>query len=136
MTQTNTFEGNLHKRIIVVESDPSLRISLVSFLMLDGYNVTGLCSAYEFYLQVFTEPYGVAIIDCTLSDQNGLILAEYIRKNTEMRIITLSEPISTTTVTAHIKSGADINFVKPVDFRLLAASLANLFNRIDSSPLF
>ena len=49
-----------------------------------------------------------------------------------MRIITLSEPLFFFTVPANIKSGADLKLVKPVDFRLLAACVANIFSRLDS----
>ncbi|MEI7824738.1 MAG: hypothetical protein WCI01_05520 [Chlorobiaceae bacterium] len=49
-----------------------------------------------------------------------------------MRIITLSEPLFSFTVPANIKSGADLKLVKPVDFRLLAACVTNLFSRLDS----
>ncbi len=130
MNQSHTIEKNLLKQVIVVEGDSSLRRSMVNHLMLDGYTVTGVGSAYDFYRQVFEEPYALAIIDSDLFDQNGLVVAEYARKNTIMRIITLSDPLSSTTVPAKIKAGADINLVKPVDFRLLAACVTTLFSRI------
>ncbi len=132
MNKPHPIDKNLLKLVIVVEGDSSLRISMVNYLMLFGYTVTGAGSAYDFYRQVFTEPYAVAIIDHDLSDQNGLVVAEYAKKNTAMRIITLSDPISFTTLPDQLKSGADLNLVKPVDFRLLAACVTSLFSRIGS----
>ncbi len=132
MSQLHTIENNSHKWIIVAEGDQSLCIGIVNYLMYHGYTVTGVGSASDFYRQVFAEPYAVAIIDGTLPDQSGLVVAEYARKNTAMRIITLSEPLFSFTVPANIKSGADLNLVKPVDFRLLAACVTNLFSRLDS----
>ncbi len=105
---------------------------MVNYLMYHGYTVTGVGSASDFYRQVFLGPYAVGIIDGTLPDQSGLVVAEYARKNTAMRIITLSEPLFSSTVPANIKSGSDLNLIKPVDFRLLAACVTNIFSRLDS----
>ncbi len=131
MSQPQTIENNSQKWIIVAEGDQSLCIGMVNYLLFHGYRVTGVGSAYDFYRQVFAEPYAVAIIDDALPDQSGLLVAEYARKNTAMRIITLSEPLFSSTVQANIKSGADLNLVKPVDFRLLTACVANLFSRLN-----
>ena len=117
---------------MVVEGDPSLRIGMVNYLTLEGYTATGVSSACDFYRHVFEEPYAVAIIDSDLFDQDGLVVAEYARKNTSMRVITLSASLSSVTLTAKIKAGADLNLVKPVDFRLLAACVTTLFSRIGS----
>ena len=137
MSQPHSIENNSHKWIIVAEGDPSLCVGIVNYLLFHGYSVTGVGSAYDFYRQVFEEPYAVAIIDGALPDQSGLLVAEYARKNTAMRIITLSEQITYAAVPATINAGADINFVKPVDFRLLAASVANLFSRLNApNPVF
>ena len=132
MNQPYTIDNNPLKQVIVVAGDSLLRISMVNYLMLVGYTVTGVGSAYDFYRQVFTEPYAVAIIDCDLFDQDGLVVAEYARKNTAMCVITLSDPLSFTTLPAQIKAGADLNLVKPVDFRLLAACVTSLFSRLCS----
>ena len=130
MNQSHTIEKNLLKQVIVVEGDSSLRRSMVNHLMLDGYTVTGVGSAYDFYRQVFEEPYALAIIDSDLFDQNGLVVAEYARKNTDIRIITLSEPLTSSTIPANIKAGADLNLVKPIDLRLLGAAVRTLLSRL------
>ncbi|MEI8185470.1 MAG: response regulator [Chlorobiaceae bacterium] len=133
MIKPHPFESNSLKRVIVVEDDPSLRMSMVSYLAHDGYTVTGIDSAYEFYQQVYKEPYTVGIIDIALADQNGIVLVEYARKNTAMRIITLSERFSTTTLATNIKAaGADLNLTKPVNCRLLVAYVNTLFSRLGS----
>ncbi len=131
MTQPSCPQNNYLKRIIVVVEEPSLRVSIVNHLMLEGYTVTGVDSALDFYLQFFREPYLIAIIDNELPDQSGLVVAEYARKNTDIRIITLSEPLTSTTVPANIKAGADLNLIKPVNFRLLSAYVKTLLSRIE-----
>lgn len=133
LTQQQALESNFLKRVIVVEGDPSLRMNIVNYLTSEGYTVTEAGSAYEFYQHVFLEPNTVAIIDTDLSDQNGQVVAEYARKNTAMRVITLSSPLSTNTLPTNIKAGGDLNFVKPVNCRILASCVANLFSRLASA---
>ncbi|MEI6691978.1 MAG: response regulator [Chlorobium sp.] len=135
MTQSHTFQNNYLKRIMVVEGNPSLRIGIVNYLMLEGYTVTGVGSALDFYLQFIREPYLIAIIDTDLNDQDGLVVAEYARKNTDIRIITLSEPLTSSTIPANIKAGADLNLVKPIDLRLLGAAVRTLLSRLDTPDI-
>ncbi len=134
MTQSHTFQNNYLKRIMVVEGNPSLRIGIVNYLMLEGYTVTGVGSALDF-LQFIREPYLIAIIDTDLNDQDGLVVAEYARKNTDIRIITLSEPLTSSTIPANIKAGADLNLVKPIDLRLLGAAVRTLLSRLDTPDI-
>ena len=135
MTQSHTFQNNYLKRIMVVEGNPSLRIGIVNYLMLEGYTVTGVGSALDFYLQFIREPYLIAIIDTDLNDQDGLVVAEYARKNTDIRIITLSEPLTSSTIPANIKAGAYLNLVKPIDLRLLGAAVRTLLSRLDTPDI-
>ncbi len=120
---------------MVVEGNPSLRIGIVNYLMLEGYTVTGVGTALDFYLQFIREPYLIAIIDTDLNDQDGLVVAEYARKNTDIRIITLSEPLTSSTIPANIKAGADLNLVKPIDLRLLGAAVRTLLSRLDTPDI-
>ena len=122
-----------NSQIIIVEDDKPLRYSVVKYLTLDGYQVTGVGSAHEFYQQIFAKTYAVAIIDVCLPDQSGLILAEYVRKNTDIRIIMFTARASIDDKLAGHLAGADIYLVKPVDFRQLSISIATLLSRIATS---
>jgi len=119
-------------RIIIVEDDKPLLKSVVKYLMLDGYDVTGVSSAREFYQHIFAEPFMVAILDVGLPDQSGLVLAEYLRSNTTMRIIMLTARASIDDELAGHQAGADIYLVKPVDFRKLSASIVTLLSRVEA----
>ncbi len=125
----------LDKRIIIVEDDKPLLASVVKYLTLDGYEVTGVSTAHEFYQLLFAESYSVAIIDVGLPDQNGLVLTEYVRNNTSMRIIMFTARASIDDQIAGQQAGADIYLVKPVDFRQLSASIATLLSRLAGPPL-
>jgi len=119
------------KRIIIVEDDSDLRDSIIKYLRLKGYDVTGVGTALDFYAEVAADNYAVAILDLALPDQDGLVISQYIRSNTGMRILMLTARTSVEDRLAGYESGADVYLLKPVDFRELAASLENLFGRLE-----
>ncbi|NTV01353.1 MAG: response regulator transcription factor [Chlorobiaceae bacterium] len=120
-------------RVIIVEDDQPLRNSVVKYLTLEGYEVTGVSSAHEFYQCMFAEPYAVAVLDVGLPDQSGMVLTEYVRKNTDMRIIMFTALASIEDQLAGQQAGADVYLVKPVDFRQLSAAIASLLRRLAES---
>ena len=123
-----------NRRVIVVEDDSDFRESMVEYLLLSGLDVTGVESALEFYQSISSQRYEVVILDIGLPDQNGLILAEYVRNNTEMRIVMLTAQSSLESKISAYQAGADIYLVKPVDFSELSASIYSILGRLDSNP--
>ena len=121
--------------IIIVEDDKPLLNSVVKYLTLDGYQVAGVSTAHEFYQHLFARPYAIAILDVGLPDQSGLVLTEYVRKNTDMRIILFTARVTIEDQLAGHQAGADIYLVKPVDFRQLSASIATLLSRLASPSI-
>ncbi len=128
---TNNTQSCTQGRIIIAEDDRDLCESIVKYLTLTGYDVTGVGSALELYQQVSTSNYSIAILDIGLPDQSGLVLAEYLRNNTDMRIIIMTARSMLDDKLAGYNSGADIFIVKPVDIRELAASISSLLGRIN-----
>lgn len=119
------------KRIILVEDDRDFRESLVESLLLAGFNVTGVASALEFYQNIAMQDYLLVILDLGLPDQSGFVLAEYIRNNTDMRIIVLTAQSSLDSRITAYQSGADNYLLKPVDFSELEASIYSILGRLD-----
>lgn len=118
-------------RIIIVEDDADFRESLIKYLKLNGYDITGVGSAMEFYQHLATQQYALAIIDLGLPDQNGLVLTEYLKINTDIRIIILTARANLEDKIAGYDSGADIYLLKNVDFREIMASIASVLRRFD-----
>lgn len=132
MTHRNTPHNPSVNRIIIVEDDADLRDSLVKYLTLRGYDVTGVGSAIEFYQHVSSDAYKLAILDIGLPDQNGLVLTEYLRNNTDMRIIILTAQSTLDDKIYGYHAGADVFIVKPVDVRELAATVSSLLGRVQN----
>jgi two-component system, OmpR family, response regulator len=116
-------------RLIFVEDDDEFREIMVRNLSVYGYSVKGVASALEFYQKINTGKYDLAILDIGLQDQSGLVIAEYLRKNTGISIVILSAHSLIDERIEGYKSGADLYLAKPVDFCELTTSIENLLQR-------
>ena len=121
--------GQPKSSLILVEDDEAFRKTLVRILNMKGYSVKGVGSACEFYREIMLAKYDLAILDIGLPDQSGLVIAEYLRKNTCMRIVMLSGHTMIEDRIEGYKSGADVYLHKPVNFRELTASIEYLLKR-------
>lgn len=135
MKQFQAMQAFTVKRVIVIEEDQVLKRGIVNYLEMDGYEVTSIDSTDEFFEQCSNKFYTVAILDVDMPDQVGFALAGYLRRNTEMRIITLTKYPFSNTRKACSDAGADVYLEKPVNFRLLSASVGVLFPRYDQTVM-
>ncbi|KZK74265.1 MAG: transcriptional regulator [Pelodictyon luteolum] len=121
------------KKVLVVEDDCDLRESIIMYLQHHEVEVIGVGTAIDFYNEVKKGSYGLAILDISLPDQDGLVLARYLRANTRMRIIMLTARVALEDRLLGYESGADLYLSKPVDFRELLVSVQNLLTRFNDS---
>lgn len=120
---------NTKTRVILVEDDQDLRESLVEYLNLAGHQVEGVGTGLEFYSNLALHTYDIAVVDLRLPDQDGFVLVEYARKNSDMGLIILTARDTVDDRVSGYGAGADIYLVKPVDGRELAAAIASLAAR-------
>jgi len=114
--------------ILLVEDDIDLSISLSSYLSSAGFMVTAVGSCLECYTALVKARYQVVLVDVTLPDQSGFVLAEYLRANTSMKIIILTARERVEDRVRGYAAGAHNYFVKPVDARELQAAIMSLVN--------
>lgn len=117
-------------RILLVEDDNDLRESVEECLTLAGYDIKGVSSGMDCYRALGDSTYDITIIDLGLPDQDGFILAEYVRNNTAMKVIILTARNSVDDRIRGYGAGADLYLVKPVDYRELTAAISSLGERI------
>lgn len=122
-------------RVIIVEDDRDLRETLVEYLSLKGFDACGVGSCLEFYRSLAGPPFAVAVIDLGLPDQSGFVLAEYIRRNTEMGVVIVTARDALHDRLQGYQSGADLYLAKPVDCRELSAAIRNLARRLSKRSL-
>jgi DNA-binding response OmpR family regulator len=127
-------KSDIAGRVIIVEDDADFRDSIVKYLGNRGLDITGVGSAIEFYREVSSARFELAILDLALPDQSGIVLSQYLRANTRMRIVILTAKTSPDERLAGYEAGADLYMVKPVDFRELYATVASLLGRMHEFP--
>lgn len=135
MRNTSLHTQDTRKRLIIVEDDRDLREDLRDFLTLHGYEVTEVGTASECYVKLIEGNYDLLILDIGLPDQSGLVLAEYVRKNTGIRIVVLSAKVNTEERIAGYEAGVDIYMIKPFDSRELLLMIGNFFLERPASAL-
>ncbi len=116
-------------RVILVEDDTDLRESIEEYLTMSGFLVTGVGCCLDCYTALKTADFHVAVVDVSLPDQSGFVLAEYLRINTNLRIIILTARETLEDRVLGYSSGADLYLVKPVDTRELLAAINSLAGR-------
>ncbi|MDK9716449.1 MAG: response regulator transcription factor [Trichlorobacter sp.] len=123
-------------KILIVEDDQDLRESIVEYLSIAGFDVTAVKSAAEFYQAVAQGGWSVVVVDIGLPDQSGFVLVEYVRANTDMKVIIMTARDALDDRVKGYDAGADLYLVKPVDCRELAAAITSQAQRHISRSLF
>lgn len=117
-------------KVLLVEDDKDLRDSVLEWLELDGMQITAVGNAAEFYQALAKSSFQVAVIDVGLPDQDGYVLAKYVRTNTSMGVIILTARSAIEDKLKGYHSGADFYLVKPVDCRELSAVIVSIALRV------
>ena len=117
-------------KVVLIEDDHDLGAALSEYLELSGFQVHWVASGIEFYaLAAETSEFQVAIVDIGLPDQSGLVLAEYIRRNSQAGVIVLTANDSVERSAESYRLGADLFMAKPVDNDVLVAAIASMAER-------
>lgn len=118
--------------VLIVEDDTDLRESITEYLRLSGYRVTGVGIGKALYRAIDEETYHVAVIDLSLPDQSGLVLVDYLHRNTDMGIIILTATDTEESQLAGYQSGADLYLIKPISSSVLESAIARLVKRLNA----
>jgi DNA-binding response OmpR family regulator len=116
---------NSHKKILLVEDDPSLGFVIKDNLMMKGYDVT-LCTDGDEGENTFNKiSFHLCILDVMLPKKDGFSVAKTIRsKNKEVPILFLTAKSMVEDKLAGFQTGADDYITKPF-------SLDELYYRIE-----
>lgn len=111
----------MSEKILIVEDDTNAGLLLQSFLNSEGFE-TKLCTNAKSGLQSFlADLYSMCILDCSLPDYDGFVLAREIRgRNEHVPIIFLTARALLDDKIRGFQSGADDYVTKPFEtFELL-----------------
>lgn len=123
----------MKSRVIIVEDDVELLETLVEYMELKGFEVTGTSCALDFFQAMTGACFDVAVVDIGLPDKTGFEVVEHLRTKTAMGIIILTARAGMNDKMRGYKAGADHYFVKPVDSRELVAAISSLLMRLSEN---
>lgn len=122
-------------RVAMVEDNPDLREEVGFHLNRAGHAVTGLPDGAALDAHLACAPVDVLILDLGLPGEDGLAIAERLRRDRpQLPIAMLTARGQVEDRVLGLETGADIYLVKPVDMRELAAVVESLYRRLQRAP--
>ncbi len=125
--------GSMAARILIVEDDERIRLSLQLVLEDEG-NVVELAESAEEALDLLTRrPADVVLVDLMLPGMDGFELCRRLRASSDVAILILTARSDSHDVVAGLEAGADDYVVKPAVPKELSARVRALLRRATRS---
>jgi DNA-binding NtrC family response regulator len=103
-------------RLLVVEDDPSVRNTVVTFLELEGYDVDAVASTREAMARLASNSYAIVLTDIYLDERTGLdVLRAAKSANSSCAVILMTGRGTMETVMRATEGGAFDYIAKPFD---------------------
>jgi DNA-binding NtrC family response regulator len=104
------------QRLLVVEDDPAVRTTVVTFLELEGYSVDAVSSTGEALERLSENSYPIVISDIYIDDRTGLDVLDAARnKDPQCSVILMTARGTMETVMAATRGGAFDYVAKPFE---------------------
>jgi len=104
------------QRLLIVEDDPAVRTTIVTFLEMEGYQVDAVSSTFEAMERLEQSAYPIVISDIYIDNRTGLdVLDAARRKDPHCAVILMTARGTMETVMAATRGGAFDYVAKPFD---------------------
>lgn len=122
-------------RLLVVEDNRKLALSLKKALQTESYAVDVAYDGIKGYEMAVVEPYDAIILDVGLPGQDGFKLSRTLREEkNEIPILMLTARDATKDKIEGLDSGADDYLIKPFEFSELLARIRAIIRRSKKQP--
>jgi two-component system alkaline phosphatase synthesis response regulator PhoP len=120
----------MSRRILVVEDEPALRLSLSDRLRSEGYEVETAADGERGFARAREEPFDLLVLDVMLPGRSGFdVCRDLRREGIETPVLMLTARGEVIDRVLGLKLGADDYLVKPFDSRELVARIEALLRR-------
>ena len=119
------------KKILIVDDDPNILLSVEFLLVKNGFNVLVARNGMEAMEIIEDTVPDIVLLDIMMPDVDGYVICEYIKKNERTksaRVIFLSAKSREVDVNFGYEMGADLYMVKPFSTRTLLEKINELLN--------
>jgi two-component system, OmpR family, alkaline phosphatase synthesis response regulator PhoP len=118
------------RRVLLVEDEPGLRVTLGDRLQREGYEVAAAADGNEGLLRAVREPFDLVVLDLMLPGRNGLELCrELRRRGLDVPVLMLTARGQLADRVAGLKLGADDYLTKPFEMAELLARVESCLRR-------
>ena len=101
-------------RILIIDDEPAIRVTLAAFLEVDGHVVSTSSTAGGAMEEVRRQAFDLIFLDLHLGPENGLdLIAALLKENPLARVIVITGDLSVETAVEAMKRGAVDYLVKP-----------------------
>jgi len=119
----------LSGRILVVDDDQWQANFIRQTLALEGFDTSILLSGETLFHVIETETFDAVVLDLTLPDEDGIVLARKLRARSGLPIIVVTSREALEDKLASFEVGADDFLTKPIEPKELAARLRAMIRR-------
>ena len=122
-------------RVLIVEDEPGIAMTLEDRLVAEGYVVTVRSDGIQGEDEARTGGHDALILDLMLPDRDGLTVCRNLRKaGSALPILMLTARGTNLDVVVGLQQGADDYLAKPFDMGVLLARLEALLRRSRTKP--
>ncbi len=123
------------KRILLVEDEPGLQLTLSDRLRSEGYTVEAVGNGEEGYTRAVEGDFDLIVLDVMLPDKNGFDVCRDLRQvGVQLPILMLTARTQVADKVVGLKLGADDYLTKPFENLELLARIEALLRRAATTP--
>ncbi len=116
--------------IIVVDDDPDIRETLLTYFEANGFAVTEAADGGQLRELVAANTYDLAILDLKMPGEDGLSLCRFLRETTDMGVVMLTGSGDSIDRVIGLEVGADDYIPKPFELREVLARVRSVLRRM------
>jgi len=126
----------MNSRILLIEDEPGLVLTLSDLLAAEGYSVESATDGVTGLSKAASDPFDAIILDVMLPGKNGLDVCREIRqRGSDVAILMLTAKTQIIDRVVGLKLGADDYLTKPFDPSELLARVEALLRRVSKENL-
>lgn len=119
-------------KILIVDDDPNILLSLEFLLVKNGYEVLVARNGMEAIEIIEQTVPAIVLLDIMMPDVDGYVICEFIKRNErtkDSKVIFLSAKSKEADIALGYEMGADLYLIKPFSTRLLLEKITDLMNK-------
>ncbi|RKX84579.1 MAG: DNA-binding response regulator, partial [Spirochaetes bacterium] len=118
------------KRILIIEDEPGVQMTLEDRLVVEGYDVTIKGDGLQGEIEALKKTYDIILLDIMLPLRDGYAVCNNIRKaGVDTPVLMLTARNTNMDTVIGLRQGADDYLAKPFDMSVLLARIEALLRR-------